>query len=71
MDLRCPHRKHGDLTKPSATEGEVEFSCPSRWCGRRKDVTVLHAFSTRTGELLNTRQFRSPQGRENNNASGD
>jgi hypothetical protein len=56
----------GKLIVPSeGKDGMVEFSCPSRWCGRRKDVTVLHLFSTSTGELLGTRQFRSPKGREN------
>lgn len=64
MDLRCPHRKFGVLLQASRGEGRIEFSCPSRWCGRQKDVTVLHVFSTKTGELLGTRQFRTPQGRE-------
>jgi hypothetical protein len=62
MDLRCPHRKFGEVTVPSHDEGKIEISCPSRWCGRRSDVTVLHVFSTRTGELLSTRQFRTPEG---------
>jgi hypothetical protein len=58
MELRCPHRKFGELTTPTRDVGEIEVSCPSRWCGKRPNVTVLHVFSTRTGELLSTRQFR-------------
>lgn len=64
MNLRCPHRMFGEVTVPAINEGEIEVACPSRWCGKRAGVMVLHTFSTRTGELLSTRQFRSPQGRE-------
>jgi len=63
MDLRCPHKKFGVLLQASIGEGEVEFACPSRWCGKREGVTVLHTFSTRTGKLMVTRQFRNPKGR--------
>lgn len=62
MELRCPHRKFGVVTVPATNEGQIEVACPSRWCGKREQVTVLHLFSTRTGELLSTRQFRSPEG---------
>jgi hypothetical protein len=63
MDVRCPHRKFGELVPGSADEGRLEIYCPSRWCGKADGVTVLHVFSTRTGELLTTRQFRTPKGR--------
>lgn len=65
MELRCPHRKFGEVTVSAINDGEMEVTCPSRWCGKRPGVTVLHVFSTRTGELLKTRQFQSPQGRSN------
>jgi hypothetical protein len=64
MDLRCPHRKFGEVTVPAVNDGKLEVACPSRWCGKREGVTVLHTFSTRTGELLDTRRFRTPKGRE-------
>jgi hypothetical protein len=60
MDLRCPHRKFGEVLVPAKNEGRLEVTCSSRWCGKREGVTVLHLFSTRTGELLGTRQFRTP-----------
>jgi hypothetical protein len=62
IQLRCPHRKFGEVTVPAANEGQIEVACPSRWCGKREGVTVLHVFSTRTGKLLKTRQYRSPKG---------
>lgn len=65
MDLRCPHRLFGRVTVASLNAGQFEVSCPSRWCGKRPGVTVLHVFSTKTGELLDTRRFQSPQGRDN------
>lgn len=68
IELRCPHRKFGVVTTPADNEGRMEVSCPSRWCGRRSGVTVLHVFSTRTGELIDTRQFRSPE--RTSNGSG-
>jgi hypothetical protein len=46
----------------ATNEGRIEVACPSRWCGKRPGVLVLHVFSTRTGELLTTRQFRTPEG---------
>lgn len=49
---------------PATNNAQIEVACPSRWCGKREGVTVLHVFSTRTGELLDTRRFQSPKGRE-------
>jgi hypothetical protein len=63
MDLRCPHRKFGEVTVAALNgDAQIEVACPSRWCGKRQGVTVLHVFSTSNGELLSTRQFRSPEG---------
>lgn len=60
MILRCPHRKFGELIRPSADAGLMEVSCPSRWCGKALGVVVLHTFNTHTGELVATRAFREP-----------
>lgn len=64
IDLRCPHRKFGVIVIPSDNDGRVEIMCPSRWCGRSEGTAVLHTFSTRTGELVNTRRFRQPNRRD-------
>jgi hypothetical protein len=66
VDLRCPTRKHAVLLRPSADAGVVEVMCPSRFCGRRDGVTVLHEFSTSTGALIRTRLFRNPIGKKVN-----
>lgn len=67
IELRCPHRKFGEVITPGSAT--VEISCPSRWCGKSQGVVVLHLFSITNGELLSTRQFRSPE-RGHSNASG-
>lgn len=61
MDLRCKNRKFGVLLRPSKDPGVVEFSCVSRWCGRKPGVVVLHTFDTSTGELVGTRAFKEPK----------
>jgi len=60
VDLRCRHRKFGVLLKPSRDKGIVEFLCPSRWCGRKPGVVILHTFDTSTGKLVGTRAFKDP-----------
>jgi hypothetical protein len=60
MELRCPHRMFAELD-PSTDQGLVTVSCPSRWCGRRDGVVVMHTFSTSTGELIKTQLFRDPR----------
>lgn len=65
MDLRCSHRMFGEVILPPVSDPvEFEVACPSRWCGKRPGVIVLHRFNLNTGELLSTRQFRNPQGRD-------
>ena len=61
MVLRCPHRKFGEMKRPSADVGLLEVSCPSRWCGKVPGVVVLHTFDTSTGALVATRAFREPE----------
>lgn len=61
MDLRCPNKKHGVVLVPSSNEDAVvEIQCRSRWCGAVSGVIVLHRFSTASGVLLETKQYRSP-----------
>ena len=61
MDIRCPHRKFGEVIVPSIDPGQIEVSCPSRWCGRVPGVVVLHTFNTSTGQLVGTRSFKDPR----------
>jgi hypothetical protein len=63
MELRCPHRMFAELD-PSKDPGRVTVKCPSRWCGRREGVVVLHVFDTSTGELIRTERFRDPLQKE-------
>jgi hypothetical protein len=65
MELRCPHRKFGEVTVASLNQAEIEVACPSRWCGKRTGIIVVHVFCLKSGELLSTRQFRSPEGGKN------
>lgn len=60
--LRCPHRKFGELIVPAVNDAELAIACPSRWCGKRSGVVIIHSFNIKTGELVHTRQFRSPEG---------
>lgn len=54
--LRCDNKLHGMLIDV----GEVEVKCDSRFCGAHPGSTVLHRFSTTTGELLGTERFQNP-----------
>ena len=56
MDLRCPNKKHGEITQP----GVIEVKCVSRFCGAGDGVIVLHKFDSRTGELINTHRYKNP-----------
>jgi hypothetical protein len=61
VDLRCPNKKHGVVLVPSSNEDAVvEIQCRSRWCGAMPGVIVLHRFSVSTGDLVETRKYRSP-----------
>jgi len=61
IELRCAHRKFGNLRRPSGDAGLVEMLCSSRWCGHAQGVIVLHTFDTSTGSLVETRAFREPR----------
>lgn len=55
MELRCEHKKFGELTD----DGYIEVKCPSKFCGAPGTV-VIHRFDPLTGELITTKRFRDP-----------
>lgn len=55
MELRCEHKKFGELTE----DGYIEVKCSSRFCGPL-GVVVIHRFDPLTGELIETKRFRDP-----------
>lgn len=55
VDLRCSSKKHGELMEGGS---HLEVKCNSRFCGAGGGVIVLHTFDTRTGELVDTKQYR-------------
>lgn len=56
MDLRCEHKKFGELTE----DGRLEVKCSSRFCGAVSGTVVIHRFDPLTGDLLDTKRFRDP-----------
>jgi hypothetical protein len=56
MELRCQNKKHGEMT----SDGLLEVSCDSRFCGKEPGVVVLHRFKPETGELVETLKFKAP-----------
>ena len=56
IDLRCEAKKHGVLID----DDTVEIKCNSRWCGAKPGTVVLHRFSSKTGELLETLRYADP-----------
>lgn len=63
-DLRCSSRLHGILTEADV----LEVKCNSNRCGAGRGTVVLHKFSTKTGELLGTQRFSTPDRRIGNAA---
>jgi hypothetical protein len=59
MDLRCPSKKHGEIS-----DSLVEIKCSSRFCGAGPGVVVIHRFDGTTGELVETLQFKDPINRK-------
>lgn len=56
MDLRCDHKKHGEII-----EGVLEIKCSSRFCGAGAGrVVVIHRWDVLTGERLDDRRFAVP-----------
>lgn len=56
MDVRCKHKKHGELNA-----GLFEVKCSSRWCGANADNVVIHKFNPETGALVETKQYKNPR----------
>lgn len=56
MDIRCEHKKFGELTD----DGVIEVKCSSKFCGAVPGAVVIHRFDPLTGELIVTKRFRDP-----------
>ncbi len=56
IDLRCPGKRQA-IRLPN---GLIEVKCDSRICGAGAGVVVLHRFDPMTGNLIETKQFKSP-----------
>jgi len=57
MELRCPAKKHGEVLTPAS--GILEVSCDSRFCGKVAGVTVRHQFDLASGDLTETRKYKT------------
>lgn len=55
MDLRCEHKKHGELG-----DGILAIKCRRPQCGAGPGVVVIHRWDALTGEFLDTQRFRDP-----------
>lgn len=55
MDLRCEHKKHGEVL-----EGVLEIKCSSRFCGAGAGVVVIHRWDALNGERLADKRFADP-----------
>jgi hypothetical protein len=58
-DLRCHHKKFGELLEDEGT-AIIEIKCSSKFCGAGNGVMVLHRFDAESGKLLETLRFREP-----------
>lgn len=57
VDIRCPSKKFAVLV----SEDTLEIKCSSRFCGAKQGVVVLHRYSIKTGELLETNRYKDPE----------
>lgn len=56
IELRCPNGiKFAELR-----DGLIEVKCRSRMCGHWVGAVVIHIFNAKTGELVDTKQYRQP-----------
>lgn len=55
MDLRCEHKKHGEII-----EGILEIKCSSRFCGAGNGVVVIHRWDAFNGGRLDDKRFAVP-----------
>lgn len=56
MDVRCEHKKHGEID-----DGLLEVKCDSRFCGAGPGIVVLHQFDASSGKLMKTMKFKNPK----------
>lgn len=56
IELRCPNKLHGKVF-----DHLVEVACNSARCGKRPGVVVLHRYDLLTGELVDTKRYKSPR----------
>lgn len=61
-DIRCDKKLHAVFNED---ESWIELRCRSRWCGYYPGVVVIHRFSTLNWELVDTRVFRDPNTKGN------
>lgn len=54
-ELRCPTKLHAVVVAP----GVVEIACRSNRCGWTAGKVVLHRFDVETGQLLDTREYKT------------
>lgn len=54
-ELRCASRVHGQIVSPDV----IEVRCHSRYCGKRAGMVILHRFEISTGKLLDTKEYKS------------
>lgn len=55
MELRCEHKKHGEVV-----EGVLEVRCRSVFCGHASEVVIIHRWDVLTGERLDDKRFAVP-----------
>lgn len=61
-DIRCEKKLHAVLDELNHS---IEIRCHSRFCGYRAGVVVVHRFSTLDWEMIDTRVFRDPNTKGN------
>ena len=59
-ELRCDNRLHGIMVRP----GVFEVVCRNPLCGGGKGTAVLHQFDVKTGRLIETKMYKSPNKKE-------
>lgn len=57
QELRCGARIHGILRE----DGLFEVKCSAGTCGAKQGVAVFHYFDITTGDLVETKMYRTPQ----------
>jgi len=55
MEIRCDSRR----LFAKIEDGVLEVTCRSNRCGYEAGVVVLHRFAMDTGELIDTRRYKS------------